>query len=418
LTLLVSGLGACGGSDEADRPDELRSWSRTEVLGHEDVVPYDRIAVASDGRRTTWLTRAPGATDILGVAEWSAVDGVSPQQSDLEMPGDGTQSDLVVPGDGTPNDLVVPAAMAVDERGWIAVAQLEDEPGGRAAELAVWAGTPETPGPPATLELPEGHVLSRTVAAGRTDEVAVVVALTGRTPESQVLPAPTDLVVWTAPVSGADGTVDEDAWLRVKPALGTDLPLTTAAVIGGGGDAGLVLAGASDDGAPGMWTSSDGLSWEPLAAAAELPDEVDALDLLAPLGDGTALVGWASGGAGGAVDLWRLDGSDLTALGTVTAASDEGTIDLTGAAVAGERLVVGGSTKRRSTWSPLLWAAEADGDADSEWTASDQPELVAHLDWSIQALAADGADRMTAVMASVPFHIDVAAWSWSRPAGS
>jgi hypothetical protein len=402
LALLVSGLGACGGSDEADRPDELRSWSRTEVLGHEDVALYDRIAVASDGRRTAWLTRAGGATDILGVTGWTATDGVSPRQSDLEMPGD-----------GTPNDLVVPAAMAVDERGWIAVAQLEDEPGGRAAEVAVWAGTPATPGPPATLELPDGHVLARTVAAGRTDEVAIVAALTGPVPETQGLPAPTDLVLWTAPVSGADGTVDEGAWVQVRPYLGTDRPLTTAAVIGGAGDAGLVLAGASEDGAPGMWTSSDGLSWEPLAAAAaELPDEVDALDLLAPLGDGTALVGWATGGSSGAVDLWRLDGSDLTALGTVTVASDDGTVDLTAAAVAGDRLVVGGSTKRRSTWSPMLWAAEADG--DGEWTASDQPELTAHLDWSVQALAADGADRMTAVMTSVPFHIDVATWSWSR----
>ena len=403
----MSGLGACGKSEGTDVPDELQSWSRTEVLGHEDVALYDRIAVASDGRRTAWLTRAGGATDILGVAEWSTADGASPRQSDLEMPK----------GD-RPNDLVVPAAMAVDERGWIAVAQLEDEPGGRSAEVAVWAGAPATPGPPATLELPDGHVLARPVAAARTDEVAVVVALTGPAPETPGLPAPTDLVLWTAPVSGADGTVDEGTWLQVRPYLGTDLPLTSAAVIGGAGDAGLVLAGASADGVAGMWTSSDGLSWDPLAAAAELPEEVDALDLLAPLGDGTALVGWATGGSSGTVELWRLDGSDLTALGTVVAASDEGIIDLTGAAVAGDRLVVGGSTKRRSTWSPMLWAVEADGDAESEWTASDQPELIAHLDWSVQALAADGADRMTAVMASVPFHIDIAAWSWSRPVGS
>jgi hypothetical protein len=398
LALLAAGLGACGGgSDDADVPAELRGWTRTEVLSHTDVADYDRLAVASDGQRTAWLTRARGNTDILAIAEWSATSNRSPRHSALTMP------------DGRPNGLVVPAAMAVDDGGWTAVAELKDEPGGRAAALAVWAGAPGTPGPPATLALPDGHVLSRTVAAARTADVAVVLALTGPAPTTPGLPEPTNLAVWTAPLA-ADGTLDAARWQPQQADLGDDGPLATAGVVGAG-DAGLVLAGATADGTAGVWTSRDGSAWEPVPA--DLPDGTDALDLLAPLGDGTALVGWATGGAGRAVELWQLDGSDLAAAGTVAGPSDGGTIDLTGATALGDRLVVGGSTMRRGTWNPMLWASTADG--EGEWAATDQAQLVGHLDWSVEALAADGQDRMAAVMASTPFHIDVATWTWSRP---
>jgi hypothetical protein len=402
LALLATGLGACGGgADDADLPDELRGWSRSEVLGHTDVADYDRMAAASDGRRTAWLTRARGDTDILGVAEWSAAANHGPQHSDLTML------------DGIANDLVVPSAMAVDGRGWTAVAELKDEPGGRAAALAVWASAPGTPGPPATLTLPDGHVLSQTIAAARTVDVTVVVALTGPAPGTPGLPEPTDLVIWTTPVA-ADGTIDAGGWQRAQPELGRDGPLATAGVVGAG-DAGLVLAGTTDDGTAGVWTSTDGSAWEPVPA--DLPDGAGALDLLAPLGDGTALVGWATGESGRAVELWRLDGSDLAAAGTVAGPSDGGTVDLTDAAAVGERLVAGGSTRRGDTWSPMLWASTADADrqGEGEWTATDQAQLVGHLDWSVEALAADGEDHMAAVMASAPFHVDVATWTWSRP---
>lgn len=410
LALLTAGLAACGddGSGGPEVPGELRGWSRSEVLGHTDVAAYDRVAAGSDGRRTAWLTRARGDTGVLGMAEWRAAGDGGPELTDLTMPA------------GTPDELVIPAAVAVDDRGWTAVAELKDESGGRAEALAVWSGVAATPGPPATLALPDGHVLSRTVAAGRTADTAAVLALTGPAPATPGLPEPTEAVVWTAPVA-ADGTLDASGWQRAQPDLGAGGPLATAGVVGvGSGDAGsgagarearLVLAGTTADGTAGVWTSADGTSWEPLAA--DQPEGVNGLDLITPLGDGTALVAWATGDAGRTVDVWRLDGSDLTAAGTVTAPAGAH-IDLAGAAAAGDRLVVGGSVRRRETSNPMLWASTGDGGDGGEWVASDQAELVGHLDWSVEALAADGEDAMAAVMASTPSHIDVATWTWRR----
>lgn len=406
--LLTAALGACGGdgSDAAGVPDELRGWARSEVLGHTDVAAYDEVAAASDGRRTAWLGRARGDTDLLAVTEWSAAGDGGTQATDLAMPG------------GTANDLVIPAAIAVDERGWTAVAELKDEPDGRSASLAVWSGAPDAPGAPASLALPDGHVVARSVAAGRSADVAAVLALTGEpSPSSPGLPEASAVALWTAPVGG-DGTVDTGAWaLAEAPDLGTDGPLASALLLGspsgsGAGGTRLVLAGATASGAAGVWTSADGTAWEPVGG--DLPSGVDEVDLLAPLGDGTALVGWTTGDAGRAAELSRLDGVELRAAGTITA-PEGALLDLAGAAAAGDRLVVGGSTLRSDTTNPMVWAAPADGGADAGWVASDQPELVGHLDWGVEALAGDGEDRLGAVLVATPTHVDVATWEWRRP---
>lgn len=403
--LLAAALGACGddGSDAADVPDELRGWTRGEVLGHADMTAYDQVAVASDGSRTAWLSRARGNTDVLGVSEWSATGDRQVEQTDLAMPG------------GTANGLAVPAAMAVDDAGWTGVAELKDEPGGRSAALAVWSGAAGAPGSPATLDLPEGHVVSRTVAAGRSPDVAAVLALTGEAPSTVGLPEASTLALWTAPVGG-DGTVDPAAWTPAAPDLGTDGPLASARLAGDG--RGLVLAGATADGLAGVWTSTDGTAWEPVAG--DPPSGVDEVDVLAPLGDGTALIGWTTGDDGREAELWRLDGAELRASGTI-AAPEGATLDIAGAAAAGDRLVVGGSTRRTDTTNPMMWASAAGGDGadggdgDAEWVASDQPELVGHLDWTVAALAGDGEDRLGAVLVAYPSHIDVATWGWDRP---
>ena len=388
----AAGLGACGG-DAVEEADELRGWHRTEVIGHADVARYDRVAAAGDGRSLAWLSRAPG--DTLALAVYGRPGS-----------GDGVTDELAMPA-GVDGGLVVPAALAVDGRGWTAVAELKDEPGGRAAALAVWSGAPGAPGPPATLALPDGHVLSRTVSAARSGDVAIVVALVGEAPAGRGLPEPSAVVTWTSPIP-TDGSAPAREWRPSRPDLGTDGPLTTVEVAGAG--PGLLLAGTAAHGPAGLWSSADGSSWEAVGGAG-VPTDASRLDLLAPLGDGEAVVAWRTGEAGRTVDLARYDGSSLEAAGTVAAPDGGGTIDVTSAALAGDRLVVGGSVMRASTWAPRLWApAGEDG-----WAATDQPELVGHLDWSVQALAADGEDRMAAVMVSTPSHIDVATWAWERP---
>jgi hypothetical protein len=219
------------------------------------------------------------------------------------------------------------------------------------------------------------------------------------------------VALWTAPVGG-DGAVDPAGWTPAALDVGTDGPLASARLAGDGRC--LVLAGATADGVAGVWTSTDGTAWEPVAG--DLPSAVDEVEVLAPLGDGTVLVGWATGDAGREAELWRLDGTELRAAGTV-AAPEGATLDIAGAAATGDRLVVGGSTRRTDATNPMMWASPADGDggADAEWVASDQPELVGHLDWTVEALAGDGDDRLGAVLAAYPSHIDVATWGWDRP---
>lgn len=391
LGLVAVAASAC--SKDVAAPEELRGWTRTELYSHSDVVDFDRVAAGSDGQRAAWLTRSRGKTDELTVTRWGPSD--EPDWSELDLPK------------GITGNQIVPAAIAVDGQGWTAVAEQRTNAGG-VKELVAWSGPSRSPAPPVTLTLPEGQVVSRTLATGRSAQVAAVLALTGRPSAGEKgLPEASSLVLWTAPI-GAGGPIEAGAWKPTEPDLGTRLPIKTAAIVGAGND-GLVLAATTRDKAAHLWTSADGQAWKPLDG--DLPKDVAEVELLAPLGDGSALVSWATEGFNRSAQVWRFDDGKLTDAGTISGTAEGQTIDLRTATLVGDRLVVGGAAVQQSTWTPLVQARNDEG----EWIASDQPDLVGHLDWSVEALAAQGDDSMGAVMSSVPFHIDVSTWIWRRP---
>lgn len=382
--LVVVGLGllavACSGGDSAV-PEEVRGWSRSALHSHRDVVEYDRVAVGSNGQLAAWLTRSRGVTELLSVSEWGPSDRM--EQHELDLP------------EGVTGQELVPAAIAVDNVGWTAVAEVRRK-GELTTDLAVWSGAPRTS---EVLELPKGQVVSRTLAAGRSRTTAAVLALTGvASPEAESLPEASRLILWTR---------TQGEWKRTEPDLGTRLPLKTAGIVGAGAN-GLVLAGTTRDGEAKLWTSADGQAWKPFEGT--LPNGMAELELLAPLIDGSALVAWADQGFAQQAQVWRFDKGKLTDQGTV-AGTEGQSLDLKSATTVDDRLVVAGSTVQNDTWRPFVHARNDDG----EWIASDQADLVGQLDWSIEAIAAQGDDRMGAVMTSTPFHIDVATWTWRRP---
>ncbi|MBM7788301.1 hypothetical protein [Tenggerimyces flavus] len=390
LGLLAVAISACS-TGGAAVPDEVRGWERAELYSHRDVVEYDRVAVGSNGQLAAWLTRSRGVTDLLSVSAWGPSDRTEHQELDLP--------------EGVTGQELIPAAIAVDNVGWTAVAEVRPK-GDLTTDVAVWSGASRTSEVPTTLELPDGQVVSRTLAAGRSRTTAAVLALTGvASPGAKGLPEASRLILWTATID-RNGTTT-GAWKRTEPDLGTRLPLNTAAIVGAGAN-GLVLAGTTRDGDAKLWTSADGNAWKPQEGT--LPKGMAELELLAPLVDGSALVAWADQGRAQEAKVWRFDDGKLTDLGTIAGAEGQ-SLDLKSAATVDDRLVVAGSTVQNDTWRPFVHARNDDG----EWIASDQADLVGQLDWSIEAIAAQGDDRLGAVMVSTPFHIDVSTWTWRRP---
>ena len=378
LAAVVVGCSSGGG-----RQDELSRWRRDDVFAHPDVVEYDRVAVAADGQRIAWLTRAPGSTDALAVGVWAQHDELGPTRFELTT---------------VDEPLVVPAAAAMDAEGWTAVATIHDDDGIRSSELVAWDGASSDDVEPVTLDAPAGHVFTGDVSAARFDGRAVVAASTGEEPSTVGLPLPSASFVWTSTGSGQ--------WDQAPLELGGGGALADMTLIADGTR--FVVAGIAPNDRPVVFVSSDAQSWDELTAT-DLPETVEGLDLVTAIGDGTALIGWVTEPSGGTVEVWQLAGPELTAVGPLAAADDIASVSLYAAAVHDEQILVGGWARRPNGLVPMLWAWD-----DDEWRPSEQPELTGRLDWRLVALGPDDADGLRALLVT-PFHIDVETWIWSNP---
>jgi hypothetical protein len=398
--------GCSDGDDDDPAPAEVRGdWERGAVWAHGDVYfSFDRVAVGSTPGTVSWVTRrASGATTELAYWELGAETGTDAASTELP----------VRPGGPA---VLIPVGVATDGEGWVALAATRDTPRGDNTGLLAWQAR-RTPGqeaavtPGVRLAPPAGVTgVPQQASVGRSDGTTMVVALYGG-----------EVVLWSLPEATANGPAGPaTSWEARQPDLGLegDDELVNLHITGDGER--FVLAGVDNQARAHVWTSTDGDDWEPLSGDAgdPLPTEVGAVGLLAPLGDGEVALGWladedsAPANASSAT-IQRLAGDELRDQGVITGAatSDADRIDLGGATLSpAERLVVVGAALQPSgDRTPMVWAREA-----GDWTASEQPELIARLDYELRTVTATDDDRLVGLVTGIT-HVDVETWRWQPP---
>jgi len=376
--LAVASLGAACSQGDPRWP-ELTDWERAEVWAHDDVVGFDRVAVATGPNYVAWLTRAAGAAEEL--AYWELRDGETVDDTELAMPD---------------APVVIPLAVASDYDGWVSVAATRDSPRGDNTGLVAWQRGGPRPRPE-RLEAPErGAAVPSAVNTGRAGDTALVAGV-----------ADGQVVTWTSH--------DGDDWRSDTPDLGVEAEMATIDVLGDGDR--VVLAGVDVQGRAHLWTSIDGETWL-TPEVDDLPTGVGSVTLLGQLDDGELAVAWLGQGQdetsprrARAATIQRFAGEDLTDEGAIGARDDDGIprFSLEGATLSpeGRLAIVGSAGGGGDTVAPMLWVRDGD-----RWEPSDQPELTRLLDRELRAVTTVG-DVMVGVVTPAPRHIDVELWRWT-----
>jgi hypothetical protein len=416
--LLALGLAAttfaCS-SGSGEPPEARGRWDRIDRWEQRSSFDFDRVATTSSPDAVAWFARRPAA-DGGGLAYWEIRDGdhavevpVPIGGTDVPAGRSGASTGGAGDPDGADDQVLIPVAVATDDEGWAAVAVTRDRPVGENKGLMVWqnrlAGIDEV-APGELLPLPLGvSGPPASVSVGRSADTIAVSAMYDGAP-----------VIWhrtgnrTAPGDAAA------EWQVNFRGFGAGLgDLVSLRMIGDGER--LVLAGVEEDGTAHLWTSTNGRTWDAVAAD-DLPAEVGAVGLLAALRDGQVLVGWlddedsAPWNATSATIQQLEPDDDLVDRGTLEAEPDADIdrVHLTGATLSpDDRLVmVGAAVRADGVSTPMVWAAD-----DEDWHASEQANLAGHLDHEFRVVVSAGDDQMVAIAAAMS-HPDVEAWRW-RP---
>jgi hypothetical protein len=388
---LVAALAGAGCASESDSSLVVDgSWERMELWEQRSSFDFDQVAAGNGIDTVAWLSRSTSDSDHLSY--WEIREGGD--ATDVELPG--------------PAGLVqIPVGVAVDGDGWAAVAVTRDAPQGANTGLLAWharSGLAASEVEAAQPLTPPGDVTDppASVSVGRAGEVLVVAALYDGEP-----------VMWVR-------SADDDAWQSdvegVDLGFGGEADLASLRVVGDGSR--LVLAAVGDDGAPHLWTSEDGQTWDEVGNG-DLPEAAGDVGLLAPLEEGSVAVGWLSDEESApwnatSASIQRLTGDDLADEGHIEAVPEDEVerLHLTSATLSPDArlVVVGGALRPDSDRTPMAWVEDDDGD-DQGWEPTEQAELSGHLDHEFRAIVSIEDNRMVAVATALS-HPDVESWQW------
>jgi hypothetical protein len=421
LAVVVGGAAVAGCSKSDPQFEELHGWERVEVLPHADVIPYDRVATTAGPNGVAWLTWASRRDDALAYHEVGEGDEV--RETVLAAPG--------VP-------VLIPIGVATDGEGWVAVAATRDRANGENTGLMAWQPRPSsTPGSAGSgSESASGSSGSSSPgsasgSAGASAPTPVAAAPRGQmlAPPRRGLPQPEAVNAGRASgtnlVAGvADGEVvawrstdDGRRWQGSVLDLGVDADLTAIDLVGHG--SALVLAGVDADGGAHLWTSPDGLTWNP-APTDDLPTGVRSVTLLASLDQNELALAWLAGGegddsssarTGSTATVQRFDGRRVTDEGTIEARPEAGipTFSLDGATLSpeGRLVVVGTAAPEARTGVPMIWLRDGD-----TWEPSPQRELAGRVDYQFRAITTTPNGEMVGLVTPAT-HVDLEVWRWS-----
>jgi hypothetical protein len=404
LAVVIGGAAVAGCSKSDPQFEELRGWERVETLPHADVIPYDRVATTAGPNGVAWLTWASRRDDVLAYHEVGEDNEV--RETALAAPG--------VP-------VLIPIGVATDGDGWVAVAATRDRPNGGNTGLMAWqpgstpssgsgSGSPAAgaSAPAPTAAAPRGQMLAlpqrglpqpEAVNAGRAAGTSLVAGV-----------AAGDVVAWRS-------TDDGRRWQGSVLDLGVDADLTAIDLVGHGST--LVLAGVDADGGAHLWTSPDGLTWNPVPAD-DLPGGVRSVTLLASLDQDQLALAWLAGGegddrssarTGSTATVQRFDGGRIIDEGTIEARPDAGipTFSLDGATLSpeGRLVVVGTASPEADTGVPMIWLRDGD-----TWEPSPQRELAGRVDYQFRAITTTSDDQMLGLVTPAT-HVDLEVWRWT-----
>jgi hypothetical protein len=402
LAVVIGGAAVAGCSKSDPQFEELRGWERVETLPHADVIPYDRVATTAGPNGVAWLTWASRRDDVLAYHEVGEDNEV--RETALAAPG--------VP-------VLIPIGVATDGDGWVAVAATRDRPNGENTGLMAWqpggspgaapaSGSAGASAPSPASAAPRGQMLAppqrglpqpEAVNAGRAGGTSIVAGV-----------AAGEVVAWRS-------TDDGRRWRGSVLDLGLDVDLTAIDLVGHG--SALVLAGVDADGGAHLWTSPDGLTWNPVAADG-LPEGVRSVTLLASLDQDQLALAWLAGGegddsssarTGSTATVQRFDGRQVTDEGTIEARPEAGipTFSLDGATLSpeGRLVVVGTAAPQARTGVPMIWLRDGD-----TWEPSPQRELAGRVDYQFRAITTTPNGEMVGLVTPAT-HIDLEVWRWA-----
>jgi hypothetical protein len=403
LAVVVGGAAVAGCSKSDPQFEELHGWERVETLPHADVIPYDRVATTAGPNGVAWLTWASRRDDVLAYHEVGEGDEV--RETELAAPG--------VP-------VLIPIGVATDGEGWVAVAATRDRPNGGNTGLMAWqprpsggsssssAGSSGASAPSPAAAAPRGQMLAlprrglpqpEAVNAGRAAGTSLVAGVSGG-----------DVVAWRS-------TDDGRRWQGSVLDLGVDTDLTAIDLVGHG--TALVLAGVDADGGAHLWTSPDGLTWNP-APTDDLPTGVRSVTLLASLDQDQLALAWLAGGEGGdsssartgtTATVQRFDGHRVRDEGTIEARPEAGIprFSLDGATLSpeGRLVVVGTAAPEARSGVPMIWLRDGD-----TWEPSPQRELAGRVDYQFRAITTTPNGQMVGLVTPAT-HVDLEVWRWS-----
>jgi hypothetical protein len=311
--------------------------------------------------------------------------------------------------------VLIPIGVATDGQGWVAVAATRDRPNGGNTGLMAWPPRPPSSSPSSgasapspAAPAPRGQALAlprpglpqpEAVNAGRAAGTSLVAGVAGG-----------DVVAWRS-------TDDGRRWQGSVLDLGVDADLTAIDLVGHG--SALVLAGVDADGGAHLWTSPDGLTWNPVPAD-DLPSGVRSVTLLASLDQDQLALAWLAGGesddsssarTGTTATVQRFDGSRIIDEGTIEARPDAGipTFSLDGATLSpeGRLVVVGTASPEANTGVPMIWLRDGD-----TWEPSPQRELAGRVDYQFRAITTTPNGAMVGLVTPAT-HVDLEVWRWS-----
>jgi hypothetical protein len=390
LAVVVGGVSAAGCSKSDPQFEELRGWQRVETLPHADVIPYDRVATTAGPNGVAWLTWATRRNDALAYHE---------------VGEDGQVHEIALAAPGVP--VLIPLGVATDGDGWVAVAATRDRPNGANTGLMAWQPASGS-GSASAANAPRGQMLApperglgqpQAVNAGEAGGTSVVAGVVdGR------------VVAWRS--------TDSRRWRGAVLDLGldADVDLTAIDLVGHAGQ--LILAGVDADGGAHLWTSSDGLTWDP-GPSDGLPHGVRSVTLLASLGDDQLALAWIAGGddggsnprTGSTATVQRFDGRSIVDEGTIEARPDAGipTFSLDGATLSpdGRLVVVGTASPRADTGVPMIWLRDG-----KTWEPSPQRELAGRVDYQFRTITTTRDGQMLGLITPAT-HVDLEVWRWT-----
>jgi hypothetical protein len=406
LLAVVVGVAVAGCSKSDPQFEELRGWERVETMPHADVIPYDRVATTAGPNGVAWLTWASRRDDMLAYHEVGEGDEV--QETALSAPG--------VP-------VLIPIGVATDGDGWVAVAATRDRANGGNTGLMAWQPRPSgASGSSASTGSPSSGASAPTPAAAAPRGQMLALPQRGL-PQPEAVnagrAAGTNLVagVSDGQVVAWRSTDDGRRWQGSVLDLGVDTDLVAIDLVGHGTS--LVLAGVDADGGAHLWTSPDGLMWNP-APTEDLPQGVRSVTLLASLDEDQLALAWLAGGegddsssarTGSTATVQRFDGRQVIDEGTIEARPEAGipTFSLDGATLSpeGNLVVVGTASPEARTGVPMIWLRDGD-----TWEPSPQRELAGRVDYQFRAITTTPNGEMVGLVTPAN-HIDLEVWRWA-----